>query len=103
MSRLRGSPTPNDQDETCEVCQRDAESCICPECPECGAAGDVCCYANHGLARIVVNRLRRYDVAIGEGNLASTEANILFNIPQSTTAEIIRSDRALHAEGDSSG
>lgn len=99
MSQLRGSPTPDDQDETCEVCQRDASHCVCPECPVCGAAGDVLCYADHGLATIVINRLRRYDVAIGEDDLSSREASILFNIPHSTAAELIRADRACHAEG----
>ena len=28
----------------CECCGHNVDSCICPECPYCGAAGDPACY-----------------------------------------------------------
>lgn len=33
----------------CEACGRPVDDCICPECPQCGATGDVICYELHGL------------------------------------------------------
>jgi hypothetical protein len=38
-------------DLPCEVCGIEAGACICPECPECGTAGDPACYEGHGLVR----------------------------------------------------
>lgn len=37
----------------CEICGQnvDADECICPECPECGAYGDPDCYEKHWLVR----------------------------------------------------
>jgi hypothetical protein len=46
--------TPWDDDQPCEVCGKDVEKCICPECPTCGCHGDPQCYApehGHGLVR----------------------------------------------------
>jgi hypothetical protein len=31
-------------DEICEVCKKEADACICPECPTCGVQGDANCY-----------------------------------------------------------
>jgi len=52
------SGPPDYQDYPCDVCggipDGDPEShytCICPECPVCGATGDPDCYAWHGLRR----------------------------------------------------
>ena len=44
----------DDADETCEICLNQADACLCPECPACGASGDPACYRtqeaeNHGL------------------------------------------------------
>lgn len=46
------SGTPGDEsDPPCYVCGLDVESCICPECAECGSQGDPECYDKHGLVR----------------------------------------------------
>lgn len=36
-------------DATCDVCCRPADDCDCPECRQCGVAGDPLCYAQHGM------------------------------------------------------
>ena len=33
----------------CETCGRGTDSCICPECPICGEAGNVYCYDENHL------------------------------------------------------
>jgi hypothetical protein len=48
------SGTPFDEDRPCDVCGKDEERCICPECPECGCQGDPSCYdpeCGHGLVK----------------------------------------------------
>lgn len=35
----------------CEVCGKDVDDCICPECPRCETVGDPRCYQNHGMIR----------------------------------------------------
>lgn len=37
----------------CQVCGKDEDHCICPECPECGTVGDPKCYENHGMIRTI--------------------------------------------------
>jgi len=44
-----GCSGPPDNEEPCEVCGREVDNCICPECPVCGAYGDPGCYLDHGL------------------------------------------------------
>lgn len=39
-----GCSGPPDGEMACEVCGHEAGSCICPECPKCGATGDPRCY-----------------------------------------------------------
>jgi hypothetical protein len=41
----------NQEDGPCEVCGQAIDDCICPECPCCGATGDLICYTSHGLVR----------------------------------------------------
>jgi hypothetical protein len=36
-------------DAPCECCGLMVDGCICPECPQCSAAGDPRCYRQHGL------------------------------------------------------
>ena len=38
-------------DGPCMVCGQDFDTCICPECPQCGGVGYPDCYANHGLTK----------------------------------------------------
>lgn len=48
------SGTPYDEDMPCEVCGKDVDRCICPECKECGVHGDPKCYDvdhGHGLVK----------------------------------------------------
>lgn len=46
------SGPPDDEDRPCAVCGNMPDhSCICPECPSCGATGDTVCYESHGLVR----------------------------------------------------
>lgn len=48
------SGTPWDDEGPCEVCGKDVDRCICPECPECGVHGDPQCYDTehgHGLVK----------------------------------------------------
>ena len=40
---------PGSQPTGCDICGKDEDSCICPECPTCGAVGDLNCYIDHGL------------------------------------------------------
>lgn len=64
-----------DPEGPCDVCGEFVDSCICPECPECGAQGDPHCYADvedfypvwrfvkehfhhHGLVRGLAQRMR---------------------------------------------
>lgn len=35
----------------CDVCGRDIDHCICPECPVCQGIGDPACYEHHGVVR----------------------------------------------------
>lgn len=42
---------PGEEDLPCEVCGKDENSCICPECPECGDVGNPYCYVEHGLIK----------------------------------------------------
>lgn len=42
---------PGDDEYPCEVCGLWPNNCICPECPECGNAGDPQCYVKHGMER----------------------------------------------------
>lgn len=32
------------EEQPCEMCGKDADSCVCPECPLCAAQGDPNCY-----------------------------------------------------------
>lgn len=42
---------PGNGPEFCELCGvTNLDLCICPECPQCGAVGDINCYPAHGLA-----------------------------------------------------
>lgn len=41
----------NQEEGPCEVCGKDVDDCICPECPVCGTQGDPGCYKTHGLKR----------------------------------------------------
>lgn len=43
------SSVPGDEDTPCQVCGEMPDSCICPECPICGAQGDLACYKEHGM------------------------------------------------------
>lgn len=43
------SGTPYDEFPPCEVCGRDPDDCLCPECPTCGTAGLLTCYRDHAL------------------------------------------------------
>lgn len=38
---------PPEYDETCVICWRQPDECICPECPECGVVGDPNCINTH--------------------------------------------------------
>ena len=53
MMRNDDPPAWMTEDPPCEVCCKDVQDCICPECPVCGTAGDLICYAEppvgHGL------------------------------------------------------
>lgn len=39
----------NQEDGACDICGNPVDSCLCPECPVCGAYGDPICYEDHGL------------------------------------------------------
>lgn len=45
------SGPPEDYQGPCEVCGKDTDNCICPECPTCQSYGDPACYEKHGLVR----------------------------------------------------
>jgi hypothetical protein len=38
-----------EQDGPCDVCGKELDDCICPECGECGDIGNPTCYVEHGL------------------------------------------------------
>jgi len=38
------SSTPYDEDYPCDVCGEFEDTCICPECTQCGSIGDPKCY-----------------------------------------------------------
>jgi hypothetical protein len=42
------SGTPFDEEYPCELCGREEDSCICPECGICESQGDPRCYDNEG-------------------------------------------------------
>jgi hypothetical protein len=50
-----GCSGPPNEDYRCEVCLKDCDDCICPECPECGVHGGPDCYeptaTGHALVR----------------------------------------------------
>jgi len=61
---------PWDEEYPCDVCGNPSDSCICPECPICGANGDPKCYEEHGMIRSeeqVVSMIE-YQKAIAEEN-----------------------------------
>jgi RecJ-like exonuclease len=44
------SGPPDDEEGPCLTCgATDLHKCICPECPDCGTAGDPECYLKHSL------------------------------------------------------
>lgn len=49
--------------EGCEVCQKDVDSCECPECPKCTVQGDPKCYQDHGLKHPKGSILSAVDLA----------------------------------------
>jgi hypothetical protein len=46
-----GCSGPPDDEAPCDVCGREVDDCICPECPTCSGVGDPKCYEQHGLVR----------------------------------------------------
>jgi hypothetical protein len=38
-------------DGPCDVCGKEIDDCICPECPECGDIGNPACYIEHGMVK----------------------------------------------------
>lgn len=50
-------PPEYDYGEQCEVCGKDVDFCVCPECPSCRVHGDPKCYREHGLALSVDQRI----------------------------------------------
>lgn len=38
-----------DRNLYCDICCHGEGDCICPECPVCGAVGDLKCYQKHGM------------------------------------------------------
>lgn len=38
-------------DQPCEVCGKDIDDCVCPECDVCGTQGDPKCYTEHGMKK----------------------------------------------------
>jgi len=43
------SSVPGDETGYCEVCGKNADFCVCPECQICGDAGNKLCYSKHGM------------------------------------------------------
>lgn len=41
----------NQEEPPCEVCGKDVDDCICPECKTCGEVGALRCYKDHGMRR----------------------------------------------------
>lgn len=52
--------SPYDDEHPCEICGEFDETCICPECPECGSIGDPDCYKYHGLKRTEEQKFSLY-------------------------------------------
>jgi hypothetical protein len=44
----------------CDICGKDVDHCICPECPVCGAIGDPVCYDLHGLVQTQEQKESKY-------------------------------------------
>jgi hypothetical protein len=48
MSKYAPDSPPDDRVSPCDVCGGDPFGCECPECTECGGAGDPRCFVNGG-------------------------------------------------------
>jgi hypothetical protein len=91
-------PIPYDYDPPCRVCGLDpAGSCICPECPVCGAQGDPKCYGfdGHGLFRVAPPQSPAgYELTVGHGTLTVLTAVELRPVRAMPDTEAAR--RLLH-------
>jgi hypothetical protein len=45
--------TPYDDDPVCDICYRQPEQCICPECSVCGETGNLNCYGEGGHGMVL--------------------------------------------------
>ena len=61
-----------DADTCCQICGRDVEDCVCPECPACQVSGDPACILEHGYGPIVT--------AAAEQRGTTTAWNAVWNI-----------------------
>lgn len=95
------SDIPGNGDESCQVCFRPIEICICPECSVCQTYGDPICYVQHGLvfsdqqniAR-AEQRLANLIETLGDYKLPSEEE------PKTSTQKIIRASLIAKLEHD---
>lgn len=62
------SGTPYDEPCYCEMCGRDADDCICPECLVCGEHGNPDCYPAHGLHLAPAQIASREEARVREEN-----------------------------------
>jgi len=61
------SGTPYDEDHPCDVCGEFEDTCICPECTQCGAIGDTKCYTpGHHVQTMTRSEEQKYRLAWNE-------------------------------------
>lgn len=46
-----GCSGPPEEESFCQVCGKEVDDCICPECPVCGETGAENCYIEHALVK----------------------------------------------------
>jgi hypothetical protein len=60
-------------DGPCDVCGKDVNDCICPECEVCGCTGDPSCYDDLSRALHARNELERESGRRGHGLVRTQE------------------------------
>jgi hypothetical protein len=74
---------PGEEDYPCEICGEFENTCVCPECPECGSVGDPDCYKPEGcnliLSQEQIDSLAKNESKWAEQNKRDAEMEARLN------------------------
>jgi hypothetical protein len=69
---------PGERITYCNICFKNSDDCICPECPKCGEFGDPACYAVRGKR----NRGKRHGLKLNKAQLVARQEILLRRLGQ---------------------